>query len=107
LGRPASGACQDPDEGVAAEEFANDAAAEVSSGSGDEDGDSSDDVLFSLGFVGAAPAGELVGAPQVARNAGAVSRSDARSRPGGARPTPFEPSPDAETVLGTGERADL
>jgi len=67
LGRPASGACQDPDEGVAAEEFANDAAAEVSSGSGDEDGDSSDDVLFSLGFVGAAPAGELVGAPPVAR----------------------------------------
>jgi hypothetical protein len=38
-----------------AEKFANDAAAEVTGGSGDEDGGGSDHVLFSVRFVGAAP----------------------------------------------------
>jgi len=55
MGRSVPGACQDPDRGVAAEEFAYDALAEVTGGSGDEDGDGSDDLLFSVG-VGEAPA---------------------------------------------------
>lgn len=46
------GPCQDPDQGVASEEFTNDALAEVAGGSGNEDGFCSDDVLFSVGYRG-------------------------------------------------------
>jgi hypothetical protein len=107
IGRPAAGACQDPDERVAVEKFANDAAAEVTGGSGDEDGGGSDDVLFSVWFCRCGACGRIVGSATGCPNAGADSHSDARSRPGRPRPTPFESGPHADIVLGAGKMAGL
>lgn len=106
MGRPPPGARQDPDQGIGAEEFANDAAAEVTGGSGDEDGGGSDDGLFSVELAVRAPAGAWVGAFRLP-DYSTVSRSHAADVPIDPSLTPCEPGAHAEIVLGDVKRADL